>query len=99
NRGGDHFTVEALGEELGFTVDIVEAREVNEHVVSSSSARRALLDDGDIELVKQFLGRPYRLSGLVVHGDARGRTIGYPTANIRLDEQRKIVPKLCVYAV
>lgn len=99
NREGDHFTVEALGEELGFTVDIVEAREVNEHVVSSSSARRALLDDGDIELVKQFLGRPYRLSGLVVHGDARGRTIGYPTANIRLDEQRKIVPKMGVYAV
>lgn len=99
NREGDHFTVESLGAELGFSVEIVEAREVNEHVVSSSSARRALIDEGNIELVKQFLDRPYRLSGLVVHGDARGRTIGFPTANIRLEDHRKIVPKVGVYAV
>lgn len=99
NREGDHLTVEALGSELGFSVEIVEAREVNEHVVSSSSARRALIDEGNIELVKQFLDRAYQLSGLVVHGDARGRTIGYPTANIRLEDHRKIVPKVGVYAV
>lgn len=99
DREGDRSTVSALGSQLGFTVDVVEVREVNDFVVSSSSARRALILDGDIELVKQFLDRSYRLSGIVVHGDARGRTIGYPTANIRLSDSRKIIPKVGVYAV
>ncbi len=99
DREGDRSTVAALSKELGFSVEIVEAREVNDFVVSSSSARRALKNDGDIELVKQCLDRPYRLSGIVVHGDARGRAIGYPTANIRLNDPRKIVPKVGVYAV
>ncbi len=99
DREGDQNTVSALGKELGFTVEVVEAREVNDFVVSSSSARRALKNEGDIELVKQCLDRPYRLSGIVVHGDARGRTIGYPTANMRLNDARKIVPKIGVYAV
>ena len=99
DREGDRSTVSALGLQLGFTVEVVEAREVNDFVVSSSSARRALMLDGDIELVKHFLDRPYRLSGIVVHGDARGRTIGYPTANIKLIDSRKIIPKDGVYAV
>lgn len=99
DREGDRSTVSALGLQLGFTVEVVEVREVNDFVVSSSSARRALMLDGDIELVKQFLDRSYRLSGIVVHGDARGRTIGYPTANIRLSDSRKIIPKVGVYAV
>ncbi len=99
DREGDRSTVTNLGLELGFTVDVVEAREVNDFVVSSSSARRALILDGDIELVKQYLDRSYRLSGIVVHGDSRGRTIGYPTANLKLDDPRKIIPKVGVYAV
>jgi riboflavin kinase / FMN adenylyltransferase len=99
DREGDRSTVSALGSELGFTVEVIEAREVNDYVVSSSSARRALILDGDIDLVKQFLDRSYRLSGIVVHGDARGRTIGYPTANIKLNDPRKIIPKVGVYAV
>jgi riboflavin kinase/FMN adenylyltransferase len=99
DREGDRSTVLELGLKLGFSVEVVEAREVNDFVVSSSSARRSLHLDGDIELVKQFLDRSYRLSGVVVHGDARGRTIGYPTANIRLNDPRKIIPKVGVYAV
>jgi riboflavin kinase / FMN adenylyltransferase len=99
DREGDRSTVSELGSKLGFSVEVVEAREVNDFVVSSSSARRSLHLDGDIELVKQFLDRSYRLSGVVVHGDARGRTIGYPTANIRLNDPRKIIPKVGVYAV
>jgi riboflavin kinase / FMN adenylyltransferase len=99
DREGDRSTVTSLGLELGFSVEVVEAREVNDFVVSSSSARRALSQEGDIELVKQFLDRSYRISGIVVHGDARGRTIGYPTANIKLNDPRKIIPKVGVYAV
>jgi riboflavin kinase/FMN adenylyltransferase len=98
-REGDQTTVTTLGNELGFTVEVVEAREVNDFVVSSSSARKALMNEGDVKLVRQFLDRPYRLSGIVVHGDARGRTIGFPTANMRLNDKRKIVPKVGVYAV
>jgi riboflavin kinase/FMN adenylyltransferase len=99
DREGDQTTVTTLGNELGFTVEVVEAREVNDFVVSSSSARKALMNEGDVKLVRQFLDRPYRLSGIVVHGDARGRTIGFPTANMRLNDKRKIVPKVGVYAV
>lgn len=99
NREGDSHTLALLGEKLGFTVDVVEAREIDHKAVSSSSARRSLTQDGDTELVQRLLGRPYRLTGVVVHGDARGRAIGFPTANINLEDKRKIIPKVGVYAV
>jgi riboflavin kinase/FMN adenylyltransferase len=99
NRSGDSSTITELGNELGFSVDIVQAQELNHLVVSSSVARRSLIQDGNTDLVKSLLDRSYRLSGIVVHGDARGRTIGFPTANMRLLDPRKIVPKPGVYAV
>jgi len=99
NRSGDSSTIADLGKELGFSVDIVQAQELNDVVVSSSVARRSLIQDGNTELVKSLLDRSYRLSGIVIHGDARGRTIGFPTANLRLLDPRKIVPKPGVYAV
>lgn len=99
DRLGDKSTVEQIGKDLGFTVEVVEAREINQVIVSSSLARRSLINDGDIHTVKECLGRSYQLTGIVVYGDGRGRTLGYPTANLRLLNPRKIIPKNGVYAV
>jgi len=99
DREGDKSTVEELGKRLGFNVEVVEAREINQVIVSSSLARRSLINDGDIHTVKECLGRSYQLNGIVVFGDGRGRTIGYPTANVRIINPRKIIPKYGVYAV
>jgi len=99
DREGDKSTVEELGKRLGFNVEVVEAREINQVIVSSSLARRSLINDGDIHTVKECLGRSYQLNGIVVFGDGRGRTIGYPTANVRIINPRKIIPKNGVYAV
>ncbi|MFW6347104.1 MAG: riboflavin biosynthesis protein RibF, partial [Cyclonatronaceae bacterium] len=99
NREGTIKTVERLAPELGYDVHLVEAHEVKHHTVSSTRIRRALVDDGDAALAKSLLGRPYPLRGLVVHGDKKGRGIGYPTANIRVENERKVIPKNGVYAV
>ncbi len=99
NREGTIKTVNELSKSLGYGVLLVEAHEVEHHTVSSSRIRRALINDGDAALAKALLGRPYPLSGTVVHGDKNGRKIGYPTANIRVANHRKVVPKNGVYAV
>ena len=99
NREGTIKTVERIAPELGYDVHLVEAHEVKHHTVSSTRIRRALVDAGDAALAKSLLGRPYPLRGLVVHGDKKGRGIGYPTANICVGNERKVIPKNGVYAV
>jgi riboflavin kinase/FMN adenylyltransferase len=66
--------------------------------VSSSAIRDFLRDEGAIEEANQRLGRPYRLDAVVARGEGRGRELGYPTANLALDDARKLVPKRGVYA-
>lgn len=99
NREGGRSTVIELGKELGFGVHVVEAHEIGEVTVSSSTVRKSLENEGDVDLALRFLGRPYRLRGVVVHGDKRGRTIGYPTANIHPENPKKIIPQNGVYVV
>ncbi len=99
NREGTIETVRQLGESLGFNVTMVTAHEVSKTTVSSTSVRKALANEGNVELAADFLGRPYPLKGLVIHGDKKGRTIGFPTANIRLHEPRKVIPQHGVYVV
>ncbi|TVQ09518.1 MAG: bifunctional riboflavin kinase/FAD synthetase [Balneolaceae bacterium] len=99
NREGTIGTARELAGELGFNVEVVEAHEVGEVTVSSTTVRVALEKEGDVEMAARFLGRPYSISGIVQEGDRRGRIIGYPTANIRPDNERKIVPLNGVYAV
>ncbi len=99
NREGTIETVKKSGVELGFEVDVVEAHEIAEVTVSSTSVRNALEKDGNVDIAREFLGRPYRLTGMVTHGDKRGRTIGYPTANIHPEHPKKIIPANGVYAV
>ncbi|REK76554.1 bifunctional riboflavin kinase/FAD synthetase [Paenibacillus paeoniae] len=86
--------------ELGgtdFTVDIVEPLFQNGTKVSSTYTRESL-EKGDLETVHALLGRPYEVVGTVVHGDGRGRTIGFPTANLDLKDPY-VSPSLGVFAI
>jgi riboflavin kinase/FMN adenylyltransferase len=95
-RSGDVNVLRALGERLGYSVDIVEPVSLGDRIISSSGVRAALLE-GDVPLAGELLGRPYRLAGEVVHGDARGRELGFPTANLRIPADR-LIPRTGVYA-
>jgi riboflavin kinase / FMN adenylyltransferase len=88
--------MQALGAELGFEVVQIEPL-MHDHERYSSTAVRKALADGDMNRVTALLGRAYRLSGPVVHGFERGRTIGFPTANISVAADRAM-PALGVYA-
>lgn len=96
DRAGDGWLLRELGEKYGFAVDIVEPYRLNGVVVSSTRIRAAILE-GDLELARKLLGRPYSLSGPVVPGKGIGRKIGYATANLQLQEQ--LLPPAGVYAV
>ncbi len=99
NRGGDRSTLEVLGKKHGFSVDVIPEQIVTGVTVSSTQIRNALRQDGDVEGAVTLLGRPYSFAGTVVKGDQRGRQIGFPTANIRAEDPRKLIPKSGVYAV
>lgn len=94
-RAGSVDTLKRLAEERGIEVHVVPPLEIDGKTVSSSRIRKAL-DAGRIEEARDCLGRPFFLSGLVWRGDGRGRTIGFPTANLKM-EYRK-APKNGVYA-
>lgn len=99
DREGSIETIKKLGKELGFDSYVVSKKEVGARTVSSTAIRKALSQEGDVEQAAEFLQRPYRLNGVVVHGDKRGKEIGYPTANIKAEDNRKVIPKDGVYAV
>ena len=98
-RQGNVGLLRRMGQRHGFTVDVISAQAVGQHVVSSTTIRRLLTEEGDVRGAVEMLGRPYVLSGAVVHGDGRGHTIGYPTANIEVAHPRKVIPRRGVYAV
>ncbi|NBC16107.1 MAG: bifunctional riboflavin kinase/FAD synthetase [Bacteroidetes bacterium] len=98
-REGDSDLLERLGARLGFAVDVIPPQAVDEHVVSSTEIRTRLVEEGDVTLAAEMLGRPYRLTGTVIEGDKRGRAIGFPTANLAVSHPRKVVPRRGVYAV
>ena len=96
DRKGDFALLRQVGEQHGFTVENMNTFALSEKRVSSTRIRQALAS-GDLQQAEHYLGRPYRICGRVAHGDARGRTIGFPTANI--DLHRKVSPLRGVYAV
>lgn len=98
DREGSVDTLRELGEEHGFAVDVVDAVRAGEEPISSSGIRRALLA-GDVVTAARGLGRPYSLRGLVVHGSERGRTLGFPTANLGVRYPDKLLPREGIYAV
>ncbi|HZD55274.1 MAG TPA: bifunctional riboflavin kinase/FAD synthetase [Anaerolineales bacterium] len=82
NREGNVPTLRRMGEEqFGYTLEVMPPVENGGEKISSSQIRRAL-EHGDVERAANLLGRPFRVSGEVIHGDGRGRTLGIPTANL-----------------
>jgi riboflavin kinase/FMN adenylyltransferase len=98
NREGDFQQLLELGQLYSFDVQEIQAVQANDTAVSSTKIRKALAE-GDMEKVQRFLGEPYQLTGTVVHGNKLGRTIGFPTANLEIDQDTKILPEIGVYAV
>ena len=98
NRSADINDLISFGKKYGFEVEQISAKEIDEIAISSTKIRKALLD-GNIKLANEYLGYPYFISGKVVDGKKIGRTIGFPTANIQINESYKLLPKNGVYVV
>jgi riboflavin kinase/FMN adenylyltransferase len=90
-------TLQAIGVELGFGVTVVEPVHVADGPISSTRIRRAL-EQGDVRTAAASLGRPYSLTGTVVRGEGAGRRLGFPTANLKLDADDKLLPHEGIYA-
>ncbi len=95
-RQGDFALLMQAGQEFGFQVEHTPTVVLGQERVSSTRLRSALAQP-DLDLASRLLGRPYRVCGRVAHGDKRGRTIGFPTANVHL--HREVMPLSGVYAV
>jgi len=93
-RGGDVDLLRALGKRHGFAVVAVPPVGLEQGVVSSSAVRKAI-EDGDVALATEMLGRPFALVGEVVQGEGRGRALEFPTAN--LDTDNELLPRRGVY--
>ncbi len=98
NRTADINDLIEYGKEYGFEVEQISVLEINEIAVSSTKIRNAILE-GNIALANKYLGYNYFFSGEVVKGKQLGRTIGFPTANIHIKEDYKLIPKNGVYIV
>ena len=98
NREGSFENLMHKSYDYGFEVEEIPRQEVDNIGISSSLIRKAL-HDGDVESASRFLGRPYLLNGTVIHGDKLGRILGFPTANIQVQEEYKLIPGNGTYAV
>lgn len=98
NREGGLELLEAEQEKYGFQLLEIPQQVIHDAAVSSTRIRKSL-QEGDVALASELLGYPYFLNGVVVHGDKMGRQLGFPTANIQLNDYRKLIPAQGVYAV
>lgn len=98
NRSADIHDLIKFGNKYHFDVEQISAEELNDVSVSSTKIRKALTE-GNVALAKTYLGYPYTVSGKVVSGKQLGRTIGYPTANVQVVEDYKLIPAIGVYVV
>lgn len=98
DRKGDKDFVVDQGKRLGFETEVVEPYYWKDRIVSSTLIRKTLYE-GDVASAAEMLGTPYSFTGWVVRGDSRGASLGYPTANLKLDAEDKLLPLNGVYAV
>lgn len=98
NRKANIDDLKAFGEIYGFEVEEITAQDINDVAVSSTKIRTAL-NNGDITTANSYLGYNYIITGEVVKGKGLGRTINFPTANINISEDYKLIPKQGVYTV
>ncbi|MBN8772238.1 MAG: bifunctional riboflavin kinase/FAD synthetase [Thiobacillus sp.] len=95
-RAGDFALLQSAGQSLGFDAEFLPTVEVAGERASSTAVRSALAE-GELDHAARLLGRPYSISGRVVHGDKLGRDIGFPTANVQLKHNRP--PLMGIFAV
>ena len=98
NREGGFDYLLENSEKYGFEVEEIPREDIDSIAISSTKIREALAD-GDIENANKYLGQQFILTGKVVQGNQKGRTIGFPTANLSIVDPDKIIPKDGVYAV
>lgn len=98
NRNADIDDLKEFGKTYNFEVEEISAKELDDVAISSTKIRKAL-NEGDIDTANSYLGYHFMISGEVIKGKAIGRTIQYPTANLKLKESYKLVPKNGVYVV
>lgn len=98
NRSANIDDLVNFGKKYNFEVEQISAKEIDEISVSSTKIRKALLE-GNVKTANEYLGYHYLFSGNVIEGKKIGRTIGYPTANILIEENYKLIPKNGVYIV
>ena len=98
NRTANIDDLIAYGKEYGFEVEQISVQEINDISVSSTKIRNAILE-GDMALANDYLGYDYFLIGSIVKGKQLGRTIGFPTANLKIEESYKLIPQNGVYIV
>lgn len=98
DRSGNLSDLKAAGLHYGFSVEEIMEQDIHDVAVSSTKIRQALLA-GDVSLANDYLGYPFSIFGRVIKGDKIGRTIGFPTANIFVEETYKLIPGDGIYAV
>ena len=97
-RNGNYELLQKFGIELGFKVEQIHEKIIGKEIVSSTQIRNYILEH-QIEKANALLGYPYLFDGFVVRGNQLGRTIGFPTANLHINDEEKIIPSNGVYAV
>lgn len=98
NRSANIDDLKRFGSQYDFEVEELSAQELDDVAVSSTKIRRAL-ESGDLETANSYLGYPFMLNGTIVKGKGIGKTINYPTANLQINEDYKLIPKNGVYVV
>jgi len=98
DRKGDYLLLEKMATEFHFTLKEIPKHILDEIAISSTKIREALLE-GKIEVADKLLGYEFFFSGTVVHGNKLGRQLGYPTANLKIQDEEKITPGNGIYAV
>ena len=98
SRSGNFELLEEKSKQYNYTVKEIPGFMLQNNTISSTMIRQALLK-GNIDTANEYLGYPYFFSGTVVGGNKMGRTIGYPTANLKIEEEKKLIPGNGVYAV
>lgn len=98
NRTANIDNLISFGKQYGFEVEQISVQEINDISVSSTKIRKAL-SEGNMALANEYLGYDYFLTGTILKGKQLGRTIGFPTANLKIKENYKLIPKNGVYVV
>jgi riboflavin kinase/FMN adenylyltransferase len=98
NRSGDYKLLEKYQETYNYMVKEIPEHVLHHVIISSTKIRHALIE-GDVATANEYLGYDYFFEGTVIDGNKLGRTLGYPTANVLINDENKLVPGIGIYAV